>query len=310
LKIVFAGTTENAVDVLRYLTEVANHEIVAVLTREDALIGRKKLLTPSPVAQYAEGKNLNVLRVNRVSDDVNEQLSQLGADLGVVVAYGALLKQATLNLPRHGWINIHYSLLPKLRGAAPVQWALINGDRESGVTIFQLDEGMDTGPIHAQLNTVIEPTETAGELLARLTSLAVTMLDEVLARIAAGFDQPQRQLGDSTSAPKLSRRDSRIDFEKTALEIEGLVRGCNPEPMAWAEFEGEAVRILRARAIQEAVSELADAPSGTVQRIGTRIFVRAAQQTILELLDVQPASKRVMPAADWHRGLSGTVKLS
>ena len=310
MRIVFAGTTENAVDVLRYLTEVANHEIVAVLTREDALVGRKKLLTPSPVAQYAEAKNLNVLRVNRVSDGVNDQLAQLGADLGVVVAYGALLKRATLDLPRHGWINIHYSLLPMLRGAAPVQWALINGDRESGVTIFQLDEGMDTGPIHAQLETIIEPTETAGELLARLTSLAITMLDEVLANIAAGFIRARPQLGNSTSAPKLSRRDSRIDFEKTALEIEGLVRGCNPEPMAWAEFEGEAVRILRARAIQETVSELANAPSGTVQRIGTRILVRAAKQTILELLEVQPASKRVMSAADWHRGLSGTVKLS
>ncbi len=310
MRIIFAGTTDNAVDVLRYLTEVAKHEIVAVLTREDALVGRKKLLTPSPVAQYAESKSLNVVRANRVSEGVNQQLSHLHADLGVVVAYGALLKRPTLDLPKHGWINIHYSLLPKLRGAAPVQWALINGDRESGVTIFQLDEGMDTGPIHAQLSTVIEPTETAGELLARLTFLAITMLDEVLARISAGFDQAQRQLGDSTSAPKLSRSNARIDFEKTALEIEALVRGCNPEPMAWTEFEGEAVRILRARAIQESVNELADAQSGTVQRFGTRIFVHAGEQTILELLEVQPASKRVMPATDWHRGLSGTVKLS
>lgn len=310
MRIIFAGTTDNAVDVLRYLTEVAKHDIVAVLTREDALVGRKKLLTPSPVAQYAESKNLNVVRANRVSEGVNERISQLGADIGVVVAYGALLKRPTLDLPKHGWINIHYSLLPKLRGAAPVQRALINGDHSTGVTIFQLDEGMDTGPIHAQLETVIEPTETAGELLTRLTSLAITMLDEVLARISAGFDRAQQQVGKPTPAPKLSRSDSKIDFEKTALEIEGLVRGCNPEPMAWAEFEGEPLRVLRARALQEPFADLAEATPGAVRKIGTRIVVRAANHTILELLEVQSASKRVMSASDWHRGLSGVVTLT
>lgn len=310
MRIIFAGTTDNAVDVLRYLAEVAKHEIVAVLTREDALVGRKKLLTPSPVAQYAERKNLNVVRANRVSEGVNNQLAILGADLGVVVAYGALLKRPTLDLPKRGWINIHYSLLPKLRGAAPVQLALMNGDHSTGVTIFQLDEGMDTGPIHAQLETIIEPTETAGELLARLTSLAITMLDEVLAKISAGFDQAQQQVGDFTTAPKLSRSDAKIDFEKTALEIEGLVRGCNPEPMAWALFQGEPLRILRARVHQEPAADLAEATPGAVQQIGTRIVVRAANQTNLELLEVQPASKRVMSAADWHRGTSGVVTLT
>lgn len=310
MRIVFAGTTDNAVDVLRYLNEVAKQEIVAVLTREDALVGRKRLLTPSPVAQYAESKNLNVLRANRVSEGVNEKITQLGADIGVVVAYGALLKRPTLDLPKHGWINIHYSLLPKLRGAAPVQRALINGDHSTGVTIFQLDEGMDTGPIHAKLETIIEPTETAGELLARLTTLAITMLDEVLAKISAGFEQTKQQVGDSTPAPKLSRSDAKIDFEKTALEIEGLVRGCNPEPMAWAEFEGEPLRVLRARALQEPTADLAAATPGAVQQIGTRIFVYAANRSILELLEVQPASKRAMSAADWHRGLSGAVTLT
>lgn len=310
MRIIFAGTTDNAVDVLRYLTEVAKHDIVAVLTREDALVGRKRLFTASPVAQYAESKNLNVIRANRVSEGVNELLSQLHADLGVVVAYGALLRRTTLDLPRHGWINIHYSLLPKLRGAAPVQRALINGNHETGVTIFQLDEGMDTGPIHSQLETVIEPTETAGELLARLTSLAITMLDEVLARISAGFEQAQPQVGEPTPAPKLSRSDAKIDFEKTALEIEGLVRGCNPEPMAWALFQGEPLRILRARAHQEPTADPAEATPGAVRKIGTRIVVGAANHTILELLEVQPASKRVMSASDWHRGLSGLVTLT
>lgn len=310
MKIVFAGTTENAVDVLRYLTEVAKHEIVGVLTREDALVGRKQTLTASPVAQYAENMGLKVLRANRVTENVNEQLLQLHADLGVVVAYGALLKRTTLDLTRHGWINIHYSLLPKLRGAAPAQRALINGDREIGVTVFQLDEGMDTGPIHAQLETVIEPTENAGELLERLTTLAITMLDEVLAKIDGGFGQARPQIGDATMAPKLSRNECKINFDKTAFEIEGLVRGCNPEPVAWAEHEGEPIRVLRARAVESSAIERTALPAGTVQQIGSRILVIAADQSLLELLEVQPASKRVMSAADWHRGLSGSVKLS
>jgi methionyl-tRNA formyltransferase len=310
LRIVFAGTTENAVDVLRYLTEVAKHEIVGVLTREDALVGRKQTLTPSPVAQYAESMGLIVLRANRITESVNEQLLKLDAELGVVVAYGALLKRTTLDIARQGWINIHYSILPRLRGAAPVQRALINGDREIGVTVFQLDEGMDTGPIHAQLQTVIEPTENAGELLERLTTLAVTMLDEILAKIDAGFSQTVQQIGEATTAPKLSRSECKINFEKTSLEIEGLVRGCNPEPMAWAEHEGEPIRVLRARAVESSAIELTALPTGTVQQLGSRILVTAADQSLLELLEVQPASKRVMSAADWHRGLSGSVKLS
>ena len=169
---------------------------------------------------------------------------------------------------------------------------------------------MDTGPIHAQLETVIEPTENAGELLGRLTTLAVTMLDEVLAKIDAGFGQPVQQFGAATMAPKLSRSDCKINFEKTALEIEGLVRGCNPEPMAWAEHEGEPIRVLRARAVESSAIEHTALPAGTVQLIGSRILVSAADQSLLELLEVQPASKRVMSAADWHRGLSGSVKLT
>ena len=309
MRLIFAGTTDNAVEVLRYLGEVAGHEVVGVLTREDALVGRKKQLTPSAVAEYAASKNLTVIRANKVDSSVNEQLIRLEADLGVVVAYGALLKRETLDIPRNGWINVHFSLLPKLRGAAPVQRALISGERETGVTVFELDEGMDTGPVHAQLHTLIEPAETAGHLLARMTKLAITMLDEVLAKIAAGIDQPVKQEGKPTYAPKLSRSDAKIDFRSSALEIEGLVRGCNPEPMAWAEFGGEPIRILRAVASQDALSDSSELAPGTVMKIGTRVFVATANGT-LELLEVQPASKRAMSASDWHRGLSGSVKLS
>ncbi|MFM1973181.1 MAG: hypothetical protein RLZZ345_265 [Actinomycetota bacterium] len=309
MRIVFAGTTDNAVEVLRYLIKDANCEVVGVLTREDAPVGRSKQLTPSPVAEFASNTGLPVIRSNRIDGDVNNQISMLNADLGVVVAYGALLKRETLDLPKKGWINIHYSLLPELRGAAPVQHALMNCQSETGITIFQLDEGMDTGPIHAQLKTRIESTEAAGELLSRLTRLAITMIDEVLAKISAGFEQPEQQVGRPSFAPKLTRPLARIDFEKSAIELEGLVRGCNPEPMAWAELHGEPLRVLRARALDRLQLETPGLAPGTVAKLGERIVVVAAKETLLELLEVQPASKRIMSAADWHRGQSGSVKL-
>lgn len=307
MKLIFAGTTPNAVDVLRYLVDSAQHEIVAVLTRHDAPLGRKKIVTPSAVAAYAQSANLRVIKANRVDEQVDSELAALEADLGVVVAYGALLKKRTLAIPARGWINVHFSLLPKYRGAAPVQRTLMAGNTETGVTIFQLDEGLDTGPIHSQLATQIEPDENAAELLNRLTHLSITMLDECLAKISANLERPQEQHGQATLAPKLSRIDSRIDFDLSARELENLVRGSNPEPMAWATLDTEPFRVLRARA-----SKVELPPSilpGEVFKIEDRIFVATKQLDALELIEVQPASKTAMPAAEWHRGRSNKVKL-
>ena len=309
MRIVFAGTTPNAVSVLRYLVEVAKHDVLAVLTREDALVGRKQSLTPSVVAEYALSKNLNVIKANKVDAVVDEQLVALKPELGVVVAYGALLRPRTLEIPAHGWINIHFSLLPKLRGAAPVQWALINGNTETGVTIFQLEQGMDTGPVHSQVQTVIEPSETAGDLLVRLTNISITMLDECLAKISSATAVPMAQTGEATLAPKLSRLEARVDFSKPASEIEHLIRGCNPEPMAWAEFDGEPFRILSARASVQSSVNPVDADAGKVSAVDGKIYVQTGKG-VLQLLEVQPASKRAMPASDWYRGISPGARLS
>lgn len=309
MRIVFAGTTDNAVEVLRYLVEQSNHEVVAVLTRVDARIGRKQQISPSPVAKYATSVSLPIIRANVVDESIDKEIAEFDADLGIVVAYGSLLKPRTLLIPKNGWINLHYSLLPRLRGAAPVQRALIEGLRETGVSIFQLDEGMDTGPIHAQVQTIIEPNETAGELLSRLTKLSITMLDECLAKISSGFASPQPQQGEPTFATKLSRAQARINLNESAEHIENLIRGCNPEPMAWVDFRGEPLRIIIGIAANRVGSDSVAAEVGEVVQIDGGIYVQTGKG-LLKIIEIQPASKRVMLAEDWLRGINSEVVLS
>jgi methionyl-tRNA formyltransferase len=181
--------------------------------------------------------------------------------------------------------------------------------RETGVSIFQLDEGMDTGPIHAQVQTIIEPGESAGELLSRLTKISITMLDECLAKISSGFATPQPQQGEATLAKKLSRADARIDIKDSAVQIENLIRGCNPEPMAWLDFRGEPLRVITAVAAARPASDYVAAEVGEVVEIEDSIFVKTGSG-LLKLIDVQPASKRVMRAEDWHRGITSRAVLS
>ena len=310
MKIVFAGTPANAAQTLRALATSA-FEIVAVLTRTDAPVGRKKILTPSPVAETAAEFGIPVIKANRVDEAVRAQIAATGADLGIIVAYGALLDQPALDSLPLGWINLHYSLLPKWRGAAPVQRAVMAGDRETGVTLFQLDKGMDTGPVHLQIPTVIEPTENTADLLPRLTELGITGLAELLPRVAAGLSVPTAQdpelLAKLPTAHKLSRDDARIDWQRTAVEIENLVRGLNPEPMAWTTLDGETFRILEARALgktdwQSLAGE--DEQSGTLKIENGRTFVACGSGSLLELKIVQPAGKKAMSSSDWARGLT------
>ena len=307
MKILFAGTTANAAEVLRYLHKQARHEIVGVLTRTDAQVGRKRELRESAVAQLAGELRLKVLKANVVDDQTNGELAKLDAELGLVVAYGALLKRQTLGIPKRGWINIHFSLLPELRGAAPVQRAIIQGLRDTGVSIFKLDEGMDTGPILAQVPTVIEHGENAGDLLSRLTNISLTMLDECLSQLESGTEIEKPQLGLATLAPKLARLDARIDFDKPALSIERLVLGCNPEPVAWAEYNSEPMRILDARATR--ISGATALKPGEVTLLGDAVCVGVGENQLLQLIEVQPASKRAMKAIDWYRGLHGSAVL-
>jgi methionyl-tRNA formyltransferase len=315
LKIVFAGTPANAAQTLRALANSA-FEVVAVLTRTDAPVGRKKILTQSPVADAADELGLPVIKANRVDETTRLQLKATGADLGIIVAYGALLDQAALDILEKGWINLHYSLLPKWRGAAPVQRAIMAGDRETGVTLFQLDKGMDTGPIHLQIPTVIEPDESTAELLPRLTNLGISGLAELLPRVASNLSAPVAQdselLLSLPTADKLTRDDARIDWHRTAVELENQIRGLNPEPMAWTTLDEDAFRIIEARALgvtdwQALAGE--ETLVGSVRIDKERVLVTCGQGTLLELKTVQPAGKKPMSSSDWARGMTAGKKV-
>lgn len=310
MKIVFAGTPANAAQTLRALANSA-FEVVAVLTRTDAPVGRKRVLTPSAVAEAANELGLPIIKANRVDESVRAQIKATGAELGVIVAYGALLDQAALDVLDKGWVNLHYSLLPKWRGAAPVQRAIMAGDRETGVTLFQLDKGMDTGPVHLQIPTVIEPDENTAELLPRLTNLGISGLAELLPRIAAGLSAPVEQdaelLASLPTADKLTRDDAHIDWTKTAVELENQVRALNPEPMAWTTLDGDAFRILEARALgatdwQSLAGEESTVGAAHIDK--GRVFVSCGHGTLLELKTVQPAGKKPMSSSDWARGMA------
>ena len=305
MRILFAGTPATAASVLEGLL-AAGHEVVCVLTREDAPLGRKKILTASPVAELATSKNLSVIKANRLDSETLAEIAKHQIDLAIVVAYGVILKEDALNALPVGWFNLHYSLLPRWRGAAPVQRALQHGDVETGVTLFKIDSGLDTGPILSTVPTSIQPEENAGELLTRLSQLAVTLLNEQLPRIYSTTHNLKPQVGEFTLAPKTTRSEAKIDFTQDAATIENLVRAMNPEPMAWCSLDDEPMRILRARAVP---SGTANHSVGQVFLDGERVLVKCGKDTALELLEVQPASRTSMNSRDWLNGLSDPVTL-
>ena len=297
MKILFAGTPQTAAYVLAELV-ASGHDIVSVLTREDAPVGRKRVITASPVAQVAESLGIPVIKANRISELTRDLITKSGAELGVIVAYGVILDRASLDCLNEGWFNLHYSLLPKYRGAAPVQWAIKNGDRETGITLFKLDEGMDTGEILGSLPIIIESTETSGDLLQRLNNLAISLLNQELPKIYNSRATLTKQTGESSLAPKPSREMARISFQEGSEVIANLVRAMNPEPMAWCNYKGEPFRVIRSRVAVDS----SDLVPGTVQLVAGKVLVSCGNQTALELLEVQPSSKTVMPAIDWFRG--------
>ena len=314
MKIIFAGTPANAAATLQALLqgESTQVEVVAVLTRPDAPLGRKRVMTPSPVAQVAEAAGIPVIKTKRVDSSTVALVNEYQADLGVIVAYGALLGDEALNSTVKGWVNIHYSLLPLWRGAAPVQNALLSGDKTTGVTVFQLDAGMDTGPAWLKVPAEIQPDENAGDLLKRLTSLGISALMQVIPEIAAGLRQPIAQvIGDEPLAVKPTREAARIDFSQSAVHIENQVRAFNPEPMAHTNVAGEAFRILAARALGatdwSALGDGIEHQIGLVSIQKNRVLVHCGQGTLLELKEVQPAGKKPMAASDWARGLQSEV---
>ena len=299
--IIFAGTPETAATSLSGLLE-AGYEVALVITREDAPAGRKRTLTPSPVATLAVEKGLPVLKTNRITEQDEAVIAESGARLAVVVAFGVLLKQSTINLLPVGWFNLHYSVLPRWRGASPVQSALANGDRSTGVTLFKIDSGLDTGDIVGIAETMIEENENASRLLVRLTHLGLSLLSQELPKLFAGIAKFVPQVGEPTFAPKTNRVMARILTTDTAEQVLRKVRAYNPEPMAWLEFNGLPLRVLDAIPASENVS------AGEITAEANRVLFGFANDTALEVQAVQPAGKPVLKASDWFRGTKPTER--
>ncbi len=302
MRLVFAGTPAVAVPSLTILAE--RFELAAVITRDDAPLGRKRVLTPSPVAEAAADLGLPVIKANRLGEDVTEQVARLRPDLGVIVAYGGLVREPLLSTPRLGWVNLHFSLLPRWRGAAPVQRAVMAGDAETGAAVFQLVPGLDAGDVFAQLRRPIPADATAGELLDSLAGEGAELLADTVSAIADGTAVAVPQSGDPVLAPKLTIDDARLDLTVSVDEVYARLRGVTPEPGAWLLLDGERFKIHSARPTGGL-----SLPPGVVAEVDGRIEVGTGT-TPLELVTVQPAGKRAMAAADWWRGAGGSAVLS
>ena len=300
MRIVFAGTPDPAVPSLRALA-ASDHDLVGVVTRTDAPIGRKRVLTPSPVARTADELGLPTVKTDRLDAAATDEIAALRPELGVIVAYGGLVREPLLSLPTHGWINLHFSLLPRWRGAAPVQHALIAGDRVTGAAVFQLVPALDAGDVFGELRYDVPNDATAGDVLTELATTGATLLTGVVDAIAAGTARAVPQTGESTLAPKLTIADGALDLTASADVVLDRYRGTTPEPGAHVTVDGQRLKILSARR----GPGRALAP-GEFALDGRDVLVGAGAGTLL-LETVQPAGKSAMAAADWWRGRRGAA---
>jgi len=298
VRVLFAGTPAVAVPSLNALVE-AGFDVVAVLTRPDAPIGRKRVLTPSPVAARAAELGIDVIRASRVDAEATARIAEAAPDVAAIVAYGGLVPPAALGIPRHGWVNLHFSLLPAWRGAAPVQRAVMAGDDLTGAVTFQLEEGLDTGPVFGTLTETVGQEDTAGELLERLSRSGAVLLAQTLSAIQAGKASAVPQSGDVSLASKLTLEDGRLNWTHPALAISRQARGVTPEPGAWTILGGQRVKLEPVR-LRSDVDGLAP---GAVSLHGKSVLVGTGSHAV-ELTRIQPAGKKMMSAADWARGLA------
>ncbi|QCB98074.1 methionyl-tRNA formyltransferase [Arthrobacter sp. PAMC25564] len=296
MRVLFAGTPAVAVPSLDALVD-AGFDVVAVLTRPDAPLGRKRVLTPSPVAARAAELGIDIIHAAKVDAGVTAKLAAAAPDVAAIVAYGGLIPRVALDVPRHGWINLHFSLLPAWRGAAPVQRALIAGDDVTGAATFRLEEGLDTGPVFGRLTEAVHPDDTAGALLERLSHSGAVLLTQTLSAVAAGKAVAVPQHGEVSLAPKLSLDDGRLDWQQPALAIRRRASGVTPEPGAWTTLDGQRIKL-------EPVLLRPEAPAlrpGQLALDGKSVLVGTGSHPV-ELSRVQPSGKKMMTAADWARG--------
>ncbi|MDT9685922.1 methionyl-tRNA formyltransferase [Streptomyces sp. TRM76323] len=300
MKLVFAGTPEVAVPALDALLASGRHEVAAVVTRPDAPAGRGRRLVASPVAERAAEAGIEVLKPAKPRDEeFLARLREIAPDCCPVVAYGALLPRAALDVPAHGWVNLHFSLLPAWRGAAPVQHALMAGDEVTGASTFQIEEGLDSGPVYGVVTEEIRPTDTSGDLLTRLAFAGAGLLAATMDGIEDGTLKAVPQPAEGvTLAPKITVEDARVDWTAPALRVDRVVRGCTPAPGAWTVFRGERLKLVQA----VPAPDRADLAPGELSAGKNNVYVGTGSHAV-ELLWVQAQGKKPMRAADWARGV-------
>lgn len=324
LRLVFLGSPACAIPTLKALLS-SPHSIELVITQPDKPSGRGRRLQPPPVKIFAEENGLRVYQTRRIRKDEQARalLEEIKPDVGVVVAFGQIIPPAILDIPPYGFLNVHFSLLPRYRGASPVAHALLKGEKKTGITIFRLNEKMDEGDIFTHHEVEILPEETAGELEARLAEIGAELMLDTLARIDEIIPQPQDH-SQATYAPLLKKEDGLIHWEWSATEICNRIRAFNPWPSAYTFFRGERVKLLRARALQdeelqrfltqissgqdetlaseEKNSSLSPRPGEIVAVNKAGLYIACGQRTILRLTEVQPANKKAMPAFQFSLG--------
>lgn len=294
------GTPQAAVPTLRQCV-ADGHEVVAVWTQPDKPSGRGNKVGFSPVKEFALLHNLNVFQPSRIKNDEAKQLfASHDADVAVVVAYGRILPEEFLRTPRRGCINVHFSLLPLYRGAAPTNWALVNGETETGVTTMFIEPALDTGPILLQSKTEIRERETAPELMERLSEIGAGLLGETLARLDDLTPRPQHD-ADATFAPILKKDDGLIDWSQSAFAIERRVRGFQPWPNAYTSFNSKGLTIWSAEPLQRSNPDIA--PGEVIVAQGTDLVVNCGEGTALRLMEVQPEARKRLPARDFINGM-------
>jgi methionyl-tRNA formyltransferase len=302
MRLVFAGTPAAAVPSLDGLLK-SGHEVAAVVTRPDAPAGRGLHVAPSPVAERAESAGIEVLKPARPGDaDFLDRLRQIAPDCCPVTAYGALIPQRALDVPARGWVNLHFSLLPAWRGAAPVQHAILHGDEVTGASTFWIVAELDAGPVFGVVTEPIRPSDTAGDLLARLAVSGAELLVATMDGIESGELIARPQPPDGVSlAPKITPEDARVRWSEPALAVSRRVRACTPAPGAWTELNGIRLKLGPFAGIVADDHDGTPGP-GELRVRGSRVLVGTGTQPV-QLGDVQPDGKRRMSAADWVRGL-------
>jgi len=288
-----AATADVAIPTLDWLL-TSKHQLLRVVTTPDSKAGRGKVITPSPVAMWAEANGLEILK----PDTSEEMISAFkGVDIVLAIAYGRILSNEILKIPKHGFLNLHFSLLPAYRGAAPVQRSILNGDVTTGISIFQIDENLDTGPIYVQKEFRIPENSTSEEVLRDLSNLGASSFDAVLEMINLGVAPTAQSTTGVSFAPKITKGEAKIDWHLPAKKITDAVRAFTPNPGAWTSHRGLSLKITDAR---EEVTEESFEP-GTLHVVGKKIFVGTATNSV-EMMRVIPAGKKEMKASEWING--------